>query len=105
MAEFVSTQHDNDLCSVTAAGEVDIATVEEFLDVVRSALDTGASAVELDLSGVTFIDSSGLGALVRLRSEAVGRDVRLELTKVPAKVSRILELTGLAGVFLDPESD
>ncbi len=105
MAEFASSQHEDGRCTVSAAGEVDIATVEEFLAEVRSALDAGATAVELDLSRVTFIDSSGLGALVRLRSEADDRGVRLELTQVPAKVSRILELTGLAGVFLDSESD
>lgn len=105
MAEFVSSQHEAGRCTVSAAGEVDIATVDEFLAAVRSALDAGASAVDLDLGGLTFIDSSGLGALVRLRSEAEERGARLDLTNVPAKVSRILDLTGLAGIFLDPESD
>lgn len=105
MAEFVTTQREDGGCTLTASGEVDIATVEEFLAVAGSCLESGSDLLEIDLSGVTFIDSSGLGALVRLRNEGAERDVRITLVAVPAKVARLLELTGLAEAFLDPAQD
>lgn len=105
MTEFVGVLGGEGLFTLAVSGDVDIATVDEFLVAARTGMET-AAAVELDLSGVTFIDSSGLGVLVRLRKEAAERGCTLRLTNVPAKVSRILGLTGLTNLFpeLHPDS-
>ena len=98
MAEFVtSTQGDRSVLAVS--GEVDIATVERLLTAAHLCLDDPASTCEVDLRGVTFIDSSGLGALVRIRNAAHERDKQLLLTHVPASVTRLLEVTGLTEAF------
>jgi anti-sigma B factor antagonist len=83
------------------SGEIDIASADE----VRTA---GARAVgslgpsdrlDIDLSAVTFIDSSGLGALVSIRNaaDAAGREMSLHL--VTPSIIKLLELTGLRGSF------
>ena len=80
------------------AGEIDMASADEFRDRLLECLQRSDS-VEVDLGGVTFIDSSGLAALVRLRTEAeiLGKDVAL--VSVSTSTARILELTGLQGLF------
>lgn len=102
MAEFVNTEtRDDGSCTVSVTGEVDIATVEEFLAAAGGCLDSGATAVVLDLGGVTFIDSSGLGALVRIRNLARERGADVTLDRVPDAVTRLLEVTGLTAAFVD----
>ncbi|HEY7150630.1 MAG TPA: STAS domain-containing protein [Solirubrobacterales bacterium] len=82
---------------VHAVGELDLASSKAFEDELRGALGTEASAVVVDLSKVTFMDSTGLRALLtvtELSSANGGRlGIRRELT---GAVQRTLEVTGTA---------
>jgi len=83
---------------VTLSGEVDAdncAAVSEGLLADKRIAPT----LELDVSGLTFLDSSGISALLRVKSdlEADGHD--LKLISPTASVRRVLEITGLLGVF------
>ncbi len=80
------------------SGEIDMASADEFRDRLLECLQRSES-LEVDLGGVTFIDSSGLAALVRLRTEAeiLGKDVAL--VSVSSATARLLELTGLQTLF------
>jgi anti-anti-sigma factor len=98
MAEFVTTTAQDDVSVLAVSGELDIAGVEEFIARAAALLEDGRD-VDLDLSGVTFIDSSGLGALVRVQKAAGSAGRRLRLSDVPRSVARILELTGLSDLF------
>ena len=78
---------------VVAEGEIDIASVPELEAALESAERSAAAAVVLDLSRVTFIDSSGIRALV----ECAGRDSsggRFSIVPGPA-VDRVIDVTGL----------
>jgi anti-sigma B factor antagonist len=81
-------------------GDLDVATNHYLHDAGTLAL-TNPSCVELllDLSEVTFIDSTGLNSLVRLRNAAIKRGTRLALVSPSPWVTRILDLTSLAGLF------
>jgi anti-sigma B factor antagonist len=84
-------------------GETDLHVATELRDYLTAAIDGGASFLVVDLSGVTFIDSMGLGALLggmkRLRSS--GGQFRLVVPR--GEIRRIFELTLLDRVFvLDP---
>jgi anti-anti-sigma factor len=104
MAEFMTGTASDERQSLVVSGEVDIATVEPFLKEALACLDQAVDICEIDLGGVTFIDSSGLGALVRIRNAAHERGKRLVLTNVPPAVHRLFEVTGLAEAF-DARSD
>jgi anti-sigma B factor antagonist len=83
---------------VIVTGEVDLAVEEPFVaevDSVAAARDGGSSVV-LDLGGVTFLDSSGVRALIRLRQR---HGERLRLGELSAPVRRVLEITGLLQPF------
>lgn len=99
MAQFVTRSSGNERRTLAVSGEVDLATIDEFLAEADACLDTAAETVEIDLGEVTFIDSSGLGALVRIRNAAHDRSKVLVLTNVPASVERLLAVTGLSEAF------
>jgi anti-anti-sigma factor len=88
-----------ELRTVAVRGEVDLATAAELEAFVRSALDDAPDGVVLDLSQLTFIDSSGLRALVALAKDAESRGTTLALRSLPRHAQRVLELTGLGDWF------
>ena len=84
---------------VLIRGEMDLATAPELEAQVLRAFEGGPSAVVLDLAALTFIDSSGLRALVALSNQASERGSSLALKNVPRHAQRVLHLTGLADFF------
>jgi anti-anti-sigma factor len=87
---------------VAIAGDIDLATAPQMVEAVRAELQRGRD-VRLDLSAVTFVDSTGLHALVRLMGEgasapgafAIGRDLLPPVEKV-LQVSGILKVLPFA---------
>ena len=77
---------------VRVAGEIDIATAEQLQASLDEALKLDGPLV-VDMSGVTFIDGSGLKALLRVAASLNGRGP-LALINAP-HVLRLLELAGL----------
>lgn len=99
MAEFVVGSATDGRRTLAASGEVDLATVDELLTSALGCLDDTAEVLEVDLGAVTFIDSSGLGALVRIRKAAHDRGKQVVLANVPASVDRLFAVTGLGEAF------
>src|SRR3954469_25190995 len=75
------------------AGEIDSYTAPDLA--ARLALDPPVEVV--DLTGVTFIDSSGLRVLVEAHQTRAANGSRLVLRAPSAAVQRLLEISGLAG--------
>ena len=88
-----------DRARVTAAGEVDLATAPQMDAAVQAQIDRGLR-VDLDLSGVTFIDSTGLATLLRLHRAAESAGSRVQLVQTSSPVHKLLTLTGLDQVLL-----
>lgn len=86
----------NRTLTVRVNGELDLVSANEFREVVDSALEeTVAQNLIIDLSKVTFIDSSGLGVILGRFRKIQARDGRLILTGPKAGVKRMLELAGV----------
>jgi anti-sigma B factor antagonist len=83
---------------VAARGEVDLETAAGLDQSVRTALRSCPHLV-VDLTHVTFIDSSGLGVLVGARRMATALGGEVSLVHPPALVRRILAGTGLQQGF------
>jgi anti-sigma B factor antagonist len=82
------------------AGEIDVSTAPAVRDALAQAVDAGARRVTLDLGGVGFVDSSGLGVLVgALRRLQEERDGRLVVEHVQENVRKVFEITGLGPMF------
>lgn len=98
MAQFVESKLDDGRCVLRLIGDVDIASADELLAAGRRALEN-ASALEVDFSALAFIDSSGLGSLVRIRNEASEQSKALVLRHLSGATERLFEVTGLDQVF------
>jgi anti-sigma B factor antagonist len=86
-----------------ASGELDLAGVEGLLDAVLAALGEGKPVV-VDLSALGFLDSSGIGALVKCRNEAVRLGCHFRVRGAAGEVARVLTVTGMLGPLADPDS-
>ena len=95
---FRSAQ-DADESSLAVAGEIDLSTAESFFERARALIDAKTSMLVLDLGGVTFCDSLGVAALVRIYKYAIAAGSRLRLVNLRTHVAHILEISGLDQVF------
>ncbi|MBN2631372.1 MAG: STAS domain-containing protein [Rhodobacteraceae bacterium] len=77
---------------------IDAAGAIDFKDQMRALTQADNRRVILDLSGVGFIDSSGLGAVVAVR-KALGPDRPLELAALTPAVEKVFRLTRMESVF------
>lgn len=84
---------------VEVVGEVDATSVEQLRPELNRLADAGRIRVILDLSGVTFLDSSGLGALVSCHRRLQLLGGRLRLVCRNDLVLRVFRLTGLDKVM------
>ncbi|HLH29410.1 MAG TPA: STAS domain-containing protein [Acidimicrobiales bacterium] len=78
-------------------GEVDLDSAEEL----GQALERCNGNVILDLAGVSFMDSSGLGTLIRARNRLAAEGGSLSVQAVAPNVRRLFELTGLTEFLAD----
>ncbi|MFF8772334.1 STAS domain-containing protein [Kitasatospora sp. NPDC015120] len=96
-ADFAVTVHATPpTLSVGVAGELDYDTCDEFLDTVtRQLADHGPALreVRLDFRGMTWIDSSGLSALIMVHRRTAEFGAVLRLDNRPRILERILTLT------------
>lgn len=86
---------------ICLAGELDIAGAPMLLDAISRLIRAGSSSVCVDLSGLSFIDASGLNCLVTLDNQLAAAGAALHITGVRAGPRRIFALGGLNGL-LDP---
>ena len=83
---------------VTVEGELDLASAQSLKWALTDIIKAGVSQIVVDLSPVTFIDSTALGVLVGVH-RSLGSDARLALAGADADVLNIFELTGLDSTF------
>jgi anti-sigma B factor antagonist len=80
-------------------GELDMATRPQVERALLRAEDSGAAVIELDLSGLTFMDSSGLHIALEARDRALQKGHSLVLLEGAESVQRIFELTATEQLF------
>ena len=81
-------------------GKITIGAGDSQLrEVITNALNSGKNNILLDMSGVTTIDSSGIGELVGSYTTVTNRGGKLKLLHLPAKLNELLHVTQLITVF------
>jgi anti-anti-sigma factor len=97
----VTVSADVEVVTVALAGEFDLDGAPEFWSRVEEVLEGSTSAVVLDLAELSFIDSTGIAALlaVHRRLGAAGR--RMRLLNVGAQPAAVFDITGVSGTDLE----
>jgi anti-sigma B factor antagonist len=91
--------HDDRGAEVKVSGEVDIHTCGALERTLTDLADESVDAVTVDLGQVTFIDSSGLRALVVGHKALLDHGGSLVIANPSTATARLLEVTGLDGLF------
>ena len=103
----ITIKYDGTTATIGLTGELDIAVVNDVLEVVKLVIDRdGLAAIRVDVSKVTFIDSTGLMILIRARQFA--HDYLLTFALAgggTGPVARLLTLSGLSTWFAETRPD
>ncbi|MBV9002107.1 MAG: STAS domain-containing protein [Solirubrobacterales bacterium] len=84
-----------ELVRVVPIGELDLATVRVLDQALCELLEAGFTCLVLDLSRLTFLDSSGIHLIVRYQQRLEADDRQFSLIPGPSQVQRVLKITGL----------
>jgi anti-sigma B factor antagonist len=84
---------------VRVVGEFDLNTHPVLREELRRAMASGRRTILVDLGRVSFMDPAGLAPLIVAARAARAAGQRLLLTQVPASVSRLIDVAGVAGEF------
>jgi len=85
---------DNGVARITIRGELDLDRADVVADQLSDLPAQGVTAVVIDASGLSFIDSSGLRALLTAREQLEEAGVSLQVTDLSPAVERVLDITG-----------
>ncbi|MEU7060902.1 STAS domain-containing protein [Streptomyces sp. NPDC046197] len=93
MRDFtVVTQQHTDRTVITVCGEMDLQTCPGLAQ-AASGVPVGGKPLHLDLSGVSFMDSSGLNLLLHLRRRLQAEGALLAVTGLQPQPARLLQIT------------
>lgn len=95
---WVALTRTGTMTSISLAGELDFHTAPQLASDAGEACRQGG--VVVDMAGVTFVDSSGLGTLVQLRKLSRSSGADLQLVSTPERVRRTIEMAGLVEFLL-----
>lgn len=84
---------------VSVTGELDVYTAPQLREALAQVANDGHRQIVVDLDGLDFLDSSGVGVLVAAHEELRSDDGDLTLICTRPKVFRIFEITGLTSFF------
>lgn len=84
---------------VRLEGECDMATAPQLQETLQQFRPPAVDQVILDLSDLTFLDSSGIGVIVAALKRLREADGELKIAGASGPVLRVLEITGLDGII------
>lgn len=101
MAVFrIQVVPDGRCCAIVLSGDVGLEIASELSAAgVEAARTTDHERIVVDFGGVTFLDSTGIGALVEIRTAALEAGKDLRIRNVTPRVERLLRITGLTEAF------
>lgn len=100
MTLTASVLHDEGLVLLALAGELDAATTGRVQTAVDGVLADGQTLVVVDLTGLSFCDSTGLGALVRVNRRIREAGGSVVVAGAQGPVARLLRLMSMERVLV-----
>jgi anti-sigma B factor antagonist len=96
----VAHRVEQGLTVVKISGEIDVFTSPRLREMLLDIIDSGASHLVVDLSEVTFLDSTGLGVLVGIYHRLRARDGSMSFMGANDRVRRVFHVTQLTKIFV-----
>lgn len=99
MIEFETSTRDGDVAVLAAKGRLDMVAAPQLRTLVTETVAGGSRRLVVDLAGTTFLDSSGLGALIAGLKTARQAGGDLRIAGAGEQVQMVLELTQMNTVL------
>lgn len=92
--EYINT---NNVLKISLIGELDECAADYIRESIDALIDAAVclSEVTLDLSGVCFMDSTGVGVIIGRYKKLKAKGVRLSLSQVSSAVDRVFKIAGI----------
>jgi len=94
-----SVDRDTRTARVSLGGELDLNGVDSLTAELNRLAAQGVDTVLVDASGVTFLDSSGLSALLAGRESLKASGGQLKVVATSTAVARVLDMTGTRSIL------
>lgn len=104
MIEFAVETREDGIGVVTPEGRLNMVSARRLKEILSELVDNGTSKIVVDLGETTFLDSSGLGALIGGLKSARQAGGDLRIARVSPSVMTVFELTNLDRVLRARES-
>ena len=96
----VRTERQGSVVRLCVSGELDLQREPDLLRALMAALeDRPVDLLVLDVTGLRFLDSSGLRALLACRDRTLEAGATFRLVVAPGPVTRLLDVAGVRGWF------
>jgi len=97
----INTNVNNDITILKVSGEIDLYTVNDFQKAFSDKINKGINNLVIDFLDVTYLDSSGLSALLSMHKKVASLNGSLSIVTLPDKhsITRIFEITRLNTVL------
>ena len=99
MIDFKSEVTSPEEATIHVSGEIDMNTSPKLRDILKTAVSQKMKRVTIDLSGVTYMDSSGIATLVEMLQTMTSVKGQLVLKGMQPQVKAIFEIAHLTEVF------
>jgi len=95
----IDIQEQGDSVNIIVNGDIEMMTIKTFKQKLFEIGQNADKDIEIDLSNVDYIDSSGVGVLISLLKLQKKKGKTLKINKVSSKVLNVLKLSSLSDVF------
>jgi anti-anti-sigma factor len=95
----IEVKENAEVVNVVVIGDIEMMTIKNFKEKLFEIGHNTDKNIEIDLSQVDYIDSSGVGVLISLLKLQKKKGKSLNINKVSTKVLNVLKLSSLSDVF------
>ena len=95
----IEIKEDDIIVKIIVNGDIEMMTIKSFKQKLFEIGQNVDKDIEIDLSKVDYIDSSGVGVLISLLKLQKKKEKTLKINKVSSKVLNVLKLSSLSDVF------
>jgi anti-sigma B factor antagonist len=93
------SQREGDVHTIALSGEMDLSNAVDVERELMHVESTDAPTILIDLSSLTFLDSTGIRLLIAADARSRADSCRLRVTRPPAAVFRVLCIAGIDGLL------
>jgi anti-sigma B factor antagonist len=100
MSAKINIRHNDSVTILDVSGRITLGDGGITLrDAVQKAINANTKKLLLDMGGVSYMDSSGVGELTGAYTSAKNRDCQLKLLNLTRKIDDLMQITKLATIF------